>query len=65
MYASYIYIKGESIVAPVILHMMCNTLQFPRFDYLNSQKISKEEKNVINFLYIFGISGFFTFIIFY
>ncbi len=58
LYASYTYIKGVSIIGPVVLHMMCNTLQFPRFNYLKNEKIGGKEKKLINYIYIFGISSF-------
>jgi membrane protease YdiL (CAAX protease family) len=58
LYASYIYIKGGSLIGPVVLHMMCNTLQFPRFNYLKNEKIGRKEKKFINYIYISGILGF-------
>ena len=45
MYACFSYVKTETLIAPVILHVLCNTLQFPRFHYLNSGSLSRNFKN--------------------
>ena len=54
-YTCYAYNFSGTIFAPIILHGVCNTLQMPRLYYLNDMSISKFQKNLISFCYIFGI----------
>jgi len=61
-YASYAYNFSGTLFSPIILHGVCNTLQMPRFNYLNYD-ISKKFKNVISLGYIFGIAGWIILII--
>jgi len=45
MYACYSYIITKTLMAPIILHILCNTLQFPSFYYLQRKDLSQKFKN--------------------
>lgn len=64
LYSCYTYIKSESLVAPIVLHIICNTLQFPKFNYLNNPNMSNL-KGTINLVYLFGIISFIFLLIIY
>ena len=61
-YTCYAYNYSGTILAPTILHGVCNTLQMPRFNYLHYD-ISKKFKTVISLGYILGISGWIILIV--
>ena len=54
-YTCYAYNYSDCILAPILLHCVCNTLQMPRFNYLKDCTLSKMKKNIISFSYIAGI----------
>ena len=57
IYTCYGYNYSGTIIAAILLHSICNTLQTPRLGYLSDPYISKFKKNVISFTYIIGILG--------
>ncbi len=63
-YACYSYVKSGTLLGPILLHVQCNTLQFPRFNYRSDGKLSNNMKKVYDICYLVGIGGFFIFIIF-
>ena len=62
-YTCYAYNYSGTLLAPVVLHGVCNTLQMPRLNYLNNDEISKTFKNIISYGYILGIIGWIVLII--
>jgi len=56
-YTCYAYNYSGTIIAPSLLHSVCNTLQMPRFDYLSDESISKFKRHLISGTYIIGILG--------
>ena len=62
-YTCYAYNYSGTILAPAVLHGVCNTLQMPRLNYLNNDGISKTFKNIISYGYIFGIIGWIALVI--
>ena len=62
-YTCYAYNYSGTLLAPVVLHGVCNTLQIPRLHYLNNDDISKTFKNIISYGYILGIIGWIVLII--
>ena len=52
-YTCYAYNYSGTIIAPILLHGICNTLQMPRFNYLSF--CTKIKKNIISIVYIIGI----------
>ena len=61
-YTCYAYNYSGTILAPSILHGVCNTLQLPRFHYLKYD-ISKQFKTFISIGYILGIIGWIILIV--
>ena len=61
-YTCYAYNYAGTIISPIILHAVCNTLQMPRLSYLKYD-INKKFKNIISLGYIFGIAGWIILII--
>lgn len=35
LYASFVFIKTESIIAPILLHFHCNIFGFPKINQIN------------------------------
>lgn len=58
LYTSYAYSYGESLLAPILLHMTCNYLQMPRLYYLQDEDVTKQQRFIISFTYIIGIVVF-------
>ena len=56
-YTCYAYNYSGTIIAPILLHGICNTLQMPRFDYLKDDSITKFKRHLISYTYIIGILG--------
>ena len=62
-YSCYAYEYSGTILSAILLHMVCNTLQLPRFEYLSKNGISKVKKIIITAIYIIGIVGWGTMIL--
>ena len=56
-YTCYAYNYSGTIIASILLHGVCNTLQMPRLYYLKDDSISKFTRNLISVCYITGIIG--------
>ena len=56
-YTCYAYEYSGTIFSAMLLHMVCNTLQLPRFSYLRNENVSPFMKNIINVTYAVGILG--------
>ena len=56
-YTCYAYEYSGTIISAMLLHMVCNTLQLPRFYYLRNNLVSPSMKKIISVTYVGGILG--------